>query len=367
MNDNSILAITVAIILVSGSFGQFLMNGAFAENLNGINEDSGSSNDEKTEKQEKIEKKQKELEQEKTEQQEKIEKKQKELEQEKTKQQEKIEKKQKELEQEKIELKLHRESLELKQMEKSKEYNEKFNEIKEKYQNSTNHQQSVNAKNFSLKSEELEKKPFKKSKEIRENLTVNLDKLDSRTQNILEKVNDGSYLGERIDDSNYLETYELVFDSVHASKISDKSQTPSSLTGKMSFGTYDKSSSSLKLELLECQIIVDQTSFNCGFGKARTVSSGQSVVKDSLVIIAFLEDDVLKEIHTTLKIFLNADISINKIENSQVSIRGPQSQISHMWFLNGTATLSKITSLPEEIQTESNFTNSTLDKISTGD
>ena len=349
MNDNSILAIIVAIILVSGSFGQFLMNGAFAENLNGINEDPGSSNDEKTEKQEKLEKKQKELEQEKTDKQEKLEKKQKELEQEKT------------------ELKLHRETLEQKQMEKSKEYNEKFNEIKEKYQNTTNQQPSFNADNFSLKSGELEKKPFKKSKEIRENLAVNLDKLDSRTQNILEKVNDGSYLGERIDDSNYLETYELVFDSVQASKISDKSQTPSSLTGKMSFGTYDKSSSSLKLELLECQIIVDQTFFNCGFGKARTVSSGQSGVKDSLVIIAFLEDDVLKEIHTTLKIFLNADISINKIENSQVSIMGPQSQISHMWYLNGTATLSKIISLPEEIQTENNFTNSTLDKIPTGD
>ena len=348
MNDNFILAITLAIILVSGSFGQFLIDSAFAQNLNVTNDNSKSLTDEKTE-------------------QEKTGKKQKELDEKKTEHQEKIEEKQKELEQKKIELELHREILEVKQMEKSKEYEEKFNEIKEKHQNSTNQQPSVNAENFSLKSVELEKKPFKKSKEIRENLALNLDKLDSRTQNILEKVNDGSYLGERIDDSNYLETYELVFDSVQASKISDKSQTPSSLTGKMSFGAYDKSNSSLKLELLECQIIVDQTSFNCGFGKARTVSSGQSGVKDSLVIIAFLEDDVLKEIHTTMKIFLNADIQIDKIENSQVLIRGPQSQISHMWFLNGTATLSKIISLPEEIQTENNFINSTLDKIPTGD
>ena len=364
MNDNFILAITLAIILVSGSFGQFLIDSAFAQNLNGTNDNSKSLTDEKTE-------------------QEKTGKKQKELDEKKTEHQEKIEEKQKELEQKKIELELHREILEVKQMEKSKEYEEKFNEIKEKHQNSTNqhqdnstnlHQdnetnqhQDNDTKTFSSKSGKLDEKSFKKSKEIREKLTLNLEKLDSRTRDILDKVNNGSYLGERITKSNYSETYELVFDSVHASKISDKSQTSSSITGKMSFGAYDKNNSSLKLELLECQIIVDQTSFNCGFGKARTVSSGQSGVKDSLVIIAFLEDDVLKEIHTTMKIFLNADIPINKIENSQVLIRGPQSQISHMWFLNGTATLSKIISFPEEIQTGSDFTNSTLDKISTGD
>jgi len=51
MNDNSILAIIVAFILVSGSFDQFLMNSVFAEDLNENNEDPGSSNDEKTEKQ----------------------------------------------------------------------------------------------------------------------------------------------------------------------------------------------------------------------------------------------------------------------------------------------------------------------------
>ena len=43
--------------------------------------------------------------------------------------------------------------------------------------------------------------------------------------------------------------------------------------------------------------------------------------KDSLVILAFLEDDVLEEVHSTLKILLNADIPISDIdESSQVSI-----------------------------------------------
>jgi Skp family chaperone for outer membrane proteins len=346
MKSKSIFSITLAIILLGGSFGQFYINSVFAQNE--TNSQFESSDDVKTDQQEKTEKKQKELEQKKTDQQEKTEKKQKELEQKKT------------------ELQLHRKILEVKQMERSKEYEEKFAEIKDKNQNNTNQQQSNATENFSSKSVKLEEKLFKKSKEIRENLVLNSTKLDSRTQNILEKVNDGSYFGEKITNSENLETYELVFDSVQTSKISDNSQT-SSLSGKMNFVAYDKGNSSLKLELLECHIVVDQTPFNCGFGKARTVSSGQSGLNDSLVIIAFLEDDVLKEIHTTMKIFLHSDTLIKDVETSQVSILGPQSQISHMWFLNGTATLSKIISSQEEIQIENNLTNSTLDKNSNRD
>jgi len=346
MTSNSVFSITLAIILLGGSFGQFYINSALAQNE--TNNQFESSDDVKIEQQENKEKKQKELEQKKIEQQ------------------ENKEKKQKELEQKKIELQLHRKILEVKQIEQSKEYEEKFAEIKDKNQNNTNPQQSNATENFSSKSAKLEEKLFKKSKEIRENLVLNTTKLDSRTQNILEKVNNGSYFGEKITNSEYLETYELVFDSVQTSKISDKSQI-SSLSGKMNFVAYDKGNSSLKLELLECHIVVDQTPFNCGFGKARTVSSGQSSLKDSLVIIAFLEDDVQREIHTTMKIFLHSDTLIQDVETSQVSILGPQSQISHMWFLNGTATLSKIISSQEEIQIENNLTNSTLDNNSNGD
>jgi len=191
------------------------------------------------------------------------------------------------------------------------------------------------------------------------------DKLDSRTKNILDKINNGKYMGEKTNSFTYAETYELVFDSVSTSTLNDKSQT-SSLTGKMSFSTYDKSKSDLKLELDECEITVDDIVYNCGFGKARTVSSGPSGAKDSLVIVAFLEDDIL-EVHTTLKIFLNADIPINKIEQSQVSILGPQSKISNLWFLNGTATLIKIVPTLEQTTTGTNSTITLEDGISTGD
>lgn len=94
----------------------------------------------------------------------------------------------------------------------------------------------------------------------------------------------------------------------------------------------------MKLELDECQITVDSITYNCGFGKARTTSSGDFGAKDSLVILAFLED-VLEEAHSTLKIFLNADSPIRDIEgSSQVSILGPQSKIAGMWFFEGEGT-----------------------------
>ena len=71
----------------------------------------------------------------------------------------------------------------------------------------------------------------------------------------------------------------------------------------MIFTTFDKGKSNLKLELEECQITVDSVPYNCGFGKARASSSGNSGEKDSLVVLAFLEDDVIEEVHSTLKIF----------------------------------------------------------------
>ena len=190
----------------------------------------------------------------------------------------------------------------------------------------------------------MEDKIAKKSEKIREKLEQKLEKLDTRTQKILDKINDGDYLGKKISSSITTDTYELVFDSVEVTAINDQTQT-SSLTGFMSFTTFDKGKSNLKLELDECQITVDSIPYNCGFGKARTTSSADSDTKDSLVILAFLEDDVLEEVHSTLKIFLNADSPIRDIEgSSQVSILGPQSKIAGMWFLEGEGTLTKTVS-----------------------
>ena len=321
-------------ILIGGTLGLFLIDDAFAQNLYVSSDDSEAY------------------------------KKQKELEQKKAEQEAKSEEKQKELEQKKAELETNRQNLEAKQLKKLKEYEEKLKEIKEKSQKKIEKNITDEQENFSQKSKSLEEKLIKKSEEIQKKLMTKSDKLDSRTKNILDKINNGTYMGEKTIAFTYVETYELVFDFINASMINDKSQT-SSMTGKMNFTTYDKSKSNLKLELDECEITVDEITYNCGFGKARTVSSGESGAKDSLIIIAFLENDVLEEVHTTLKIFLNADIPINKIEQSRVSIIGPQSKISDLWFLNGTATLSKIVSTSEN----TTGTNSTAleDEISSED
>ncbi|QLH03440.1 hypothetical protein C5F47_07715 [Nitrosopumilus cobalaminigenes] len=267
-----------------------------------------------------------------------------------------------------------RKKLEEKLSKKINKYEEKLREIKEKYQYKIESGFTGDVDKFSAKIEKLEDKIGKKSEDVRKKLQEKQEKLDSRTQKILDKISDGNYLGDKIGTSSSLETYELVFDSVTARGIHDKTQS-STLEGFMIFNTFDKGKSNLKLELKECRIVVDDVPFNCGFGKARTTSSGDSGSKDSLVILAFLEDDVLEEVHSTLKISLNADSPIREIDgSSQVSILDPQSKISGMWFLDGTGTLSKTISSIDDTTDDTtddadgnHFSISLNDGISTGD
>ena len=337
MKTNFVLVSVLITILISGAFGLFLINDAFAQNLY-ISSDDSEAYKKQKEEQKKAER----------------DVKQKEQEQKKDELEVKSKEKQKEQEQKKAELEINRQNLETKQLKKSQEYEKKIKEIKEKSQNKIEKNVINDQKNLS-QSKHPEEKLIKKSEDIQKKLTAKSNELDSRTKNILDKINAGKYMGEKTTSFTYTETYELVFDSVSASMINDKSQI-SFLTGKMNFTTYDKNKSNLKLELDECTVTVDEVIYHCGFGKARSVSSGESGAKDSLVIVAFLESDVLEDVHTTLKLFLNADIPINKIEQSSVSILGPQSKISDMWFLNGTATLSKLVSASEKIATGTNST-----------
>ncbi len=335
MDKNFVFFGVLASILIGGSLGVFPVTSSFAEDddLHVSAEDS-----EAYKKQlERAEEKRKELEEKKKERQEKLEEKKKER-------QEKAEEKRKKLEERKLKLESDRKKLEEKLNDRLKKYEEKYEEklkrIKEKFANKIESDASGNVESFSAATAKLDEKFAKKTEEIREKLSKKSAKLDSRIQKVLDKIDDGNYLGKKIGSSTTIETYELVFDSVTATGIGDKTTT-SSLTGFMNFKTFDKGKSNLKLELQECQITVDNVPYNCGFGKARTTSSGDSGSKDSLVILAFLEDDVLEEVHSTLKIFVDAGSPIRDIESSQVSILGPQSKISHMWFLDGTGTLTK--------------------------
>ena len=375
MDKKFVLFGILASILVGSSLGLIPIQNSFADddNLSVSREDSEAykkqlekaekEKEKAEERKDKLAEKQKELKQKDEERKEKLEEKRKE-------QQEKAEEKRKKLEEKKAKLEVDRKKLEEKLTKKINKYEDKLREIKEKYQNKIDSDSAGDVEKFSAAIAKSEKKFAEKSEKIREQLTKKLDKLETRTQKILDKINDGDYLGDKIGSSITSETYELVFDSVEATAINDKTQT-SSLTGFMSFTTFDKGKSNLKLELEECQVTVDSVPYNCGFGKARTASSGDSGAKDSLVILAFLEDDVIEEVHSTLKIFLNADSPIREIDgSSHVSILGPQSKIAGMWFLEGDGTLTKIVSDSDDSTDDTDgehFTISINDGIAAGD
>ena len=312
MNKKFILFGILTSVLLGGSFGIFSLEDSFADDDVSINSDDAESiKKQKAQKQKDEERKQ-------------------------------------QLEEKKIKLEYDRKKLEEKLSEKANKYEEKLKEIKEKYRNKIDYDLSDNTEKLAVATEKLDDKYSKNSEEIRKKLQEKQEKLDSRTQRILDKIRDGNYMGDKIGLSTTFESYNLVFDSVVATGIHNKTQT-STLEGFMSFNTFDKSNSNLKLELQECQISIDGIPYNCGFGKARTTSSGDSGTKDSLVILAFLEDDVIEEVHSTLKISLSSDNDIGEIDDSsQVSILGPQSKVSGMWFLEGTGTLTRTISTTDD-------------------
>ena len=372
MRTKSGLFIILAALLL-GSIGFFTFDSAFAADSDSNEDDRKGTQDKKAEdtqqKQEekqqerenKSEQKQQELEDKKLEHQKQIEEKRKELETKRAEyekksqeRQQQLEEKRQEIEKKREELKSDREKYQEKLSERTQKYEEKLQEIKVKYQEKIDESTSKDEK-LSLKSEKLAEDFSEKSDKIKERLEAKSDELDSRTQKILEKIDDGEYMGKKVGSEQTTSKYELVFDSVSASAISNQTKT-STMTGMMTFTTFDISKSNLKLELESCSIVVDDIPYACGFGKARTVSSGDSGTKDSLVIIAFLEDNLAEEVHSTLKIFLDADTSISQIEQSEVSVLGPQSKLSHLWFLDGTATLTKI---PNSDETQDNIPNDT--------
>ena len=248
----------------------------------------------------------------------------------------------------KDEIKEKREKIEEKKQE-LENFAEKLRKLKEKYQDEI--QQLSSAKLNSKQIKKLDKQFYEKSDKILERLEAKSEKLDSRTQKLLEKINEGKYMGEKITANNNHTKFELVFNSVSAYGIGNKTQT-STLLGTMNFTTFDSSNSNLKLELEECHLLIDDVPYNCGFGKARTTSFGEFYKNNSLVIIAFLEDGLENEIHTTLKIFLTSDVPISQTKNSVVEILDPQSKISHLWFLNGTAILNQLSSIIDNSDVE---------------
>src|SRR3989338_515125 len=118
MKTNFVIVSILMTILIGGTFGLFLIDDVFAQNLYVSSDDSEAYKKQKELEQKKAdqeaksEEKQKELEQKKADQEAKSEEKQKELEQKKADQEAKSEEKHKELKQKKAELEIHRKNLE---------------------------------------------------------------------------------------------------------------------------------------------------------------------------------------------------------------------------------------------------------------
>ena len=193
--------------------------------------------------------------------------------------------------------------------------------------------------------EDRQAKGLQKSKEIKEQLLQKIDQLKPNQKGLLKKVESGEYIGPILDGDLYTNKYVLEFsyEGTETSKVmttaignSDETDT---IEGHITMKNVVTRSNNLKLEVTDCLLFVDLVEYYCAFGKARQTSSGPGGDKYSMVIIAFLEDD--SGSHNTLKISLSADTSLGELDSGYipVTIKSPQSKISHKWFIGGDATL----------------------------
>jgi len=199
------------------------------------------------------------------------------------------------------------------------------------------------------KADERQAKALEKSERIQAKLMEQMDKLDQREQALLAKVNSGEYLGPTLGGDPVTDTYFVSFDALDATGIgNDETDT---FLGHITMENVITKSNNLKLKVTDCELIGSFSTYYCVFGKARATSSGSGGDKDSLVIIAFLEDD--DENRNTLKISLSASSSLTELgsDSVAVTINSPQSKIASQWFIGGEGTIEITSSEPTVIET----------------
>ena len=191
--------------------------------------------------------------------------------------------------------------------------------------------------------EDRQAKGIQKSKEIKQQLLQKIDQLKPNQKGLLKKVESGEYLGPTLGGDSYTGTYTLDFnmDIVTATAISDSTHTET-VIGQITMENVVTRSNNLKLEVIGCNLDVGDDDFYCAFGKARAISSEGSEVKDSMVIIGFMQDSNDPEKRGTIKIFLNSDTSLDTVTSGDINVNivSPQSRIGHQWFIGGDATIT---------------------------
>ncbi len=231
---------------------------------------------------------------------------------------------------------------EQKQIELAEKYAKKLAKLESKYVD----KEAKLTEKYNLKlqklSEELAErhdKYLKKSEELQQKLYEKIDKLDLRTQKLVENFNSGEYFGEVVEVQDETRKYVLKFDSLTGESFTDPSTTPEFFAEIILESFSSGSDHNLKFKVTGCSIIGEDISYSCAFGKARTVSSGSSGDEEKLTIMAFLEDDD-SESTSSLKVFVTpVDSSFASLEDGVIDVT-MKGSITLQWSLSGAGTMS---------------------------
>ena len=233
---------------------------------------------------------------------------------------------------------------EQKQIELAEKYAKKLAKLESKYVD----KEAKLTEKYNLKlqklSEELAErhdKYLKKSEELQQKLYEKIDKLDLRTQKLVENFNSGEYFGEVDEVQDETRKYVLKFDSLTGESFTDPSTTPEFFAEIILESSSSGSDHNLKFKVTGCSIIGGDISYSCAFGKARTISSGSSGDEEKLAVMAFLEDDD-SESTSSLKVFVTpVDSSFASLEDGVIDVT-MKGSITLQWSLSGDGTMSLI-------------------------
>ena len=204
-----------------------------------------------------------------------------------------------------------------------------------------------------LKLKELRSKFEQKQIELAQKFADKLQKLsdkhdkilEKRAAKLLEKVESGEYYEDFIEHDAQIRTFELAFEGLGADPIGNSNgitEFSGSITLKTSSSTDTRGTTKFIVD--GCSLTNGDVTYSCEYGKARTTSSGTGGAKDSLVIIATLGGDhVDKRTGLKLSVSTNENIRALVTGSYEVNVLGPQSKITHEWFLSGPGSMTVTT------------------------
>jgi len=233
-----------------------------------------------------------------------------------------------------------RAKLEQKQIELAQKYAEKLGKLESEYadkQSILTEKQTLKLERLSEKFEELEADYKQKSEKLLEKLNQKFNQLDERSQKLVEKFNSGEYFGESDITEDEIHEIVLRFDSLMGESFIDSS-TSNFVVDITLEASSNISSGHQKFKVTGCQIIGDEVSYHCVFGKARTISLGTGN-NNGLDIVAFLEDDNSEATSSLRAHVIPLDSSAIWLQEDTTEVT-MNAKISLQWTLSGDGTLT---------------------------